>query len=252
MSKLGLTLRRLLDLPFLLLVGLNVVVLFVGDVLMWLLTFWWDRRRVWLHRYSTFWAASIVALNPLWRTVVEGRSNADPNKTYVMVCNHQGLFDIVVLYAIRLHFKWVAKKELARVPFVGWNLYLNRYMLIDRGSVGGSKRMMAEGLAHLRMGSSLMIFPEGTRSATGRMGRFKDGAFNLAQHAEVALLPVVLDGTRNVFRGGHLNYRQTFRIRVLPEVPYSAIAGRPVAEVAQELQALMLDEHKRMVPELYA
>ncbi|MBQ9470530.1 MAG: 1-acyl-sn-glycerol-3-phosphate acyltransferase, partial [Bacteroidales bacterium] len=225
---------------------------FVGDVLMWLFTSWWDRRLVWLHRYSAFWAASIVALNPFWRTVVEGRQQADPNKTYVMLCNHQSLFDIVVLYAIRLHFKWVAKKELARVPFVGWNLYLNRYMLIDRGSFGGSKRMLLDGLAHLRMGSSLMVFPEGTRSATGRMGRFKDGAFNLAQQAQVALLPVVLDGTRNVFRGGHINYRQTFRIRVLPEVPYSAIAGRPVAEVAQELHALMLAEHKKLAPELYA
>lgn len=243
--------RRLLDIPFMLLVLVEALLFFVGDVLMWVATVWWDKRRVWLHRYSIVWAQIVIGLNPFWRTVVEGRELIDPNKTYVIVANHQSLADILVLYALRRHFKWVSKKELARIPIIGWNLYLNRYMLIDRRSFGGSKRMLIQGLKNLNMGNSLLVFPEGTRSATGRMGRFKDGAFNVAQQGKVDLVPVVVDGTRNVFKDGYLHYKQTFRIKVLPAIPYSAYAERTPAEVAQQMHQLMETELRSMAPDLY-
>lgn len=243
--------RRLLDALFLLMFGVTALVLFIPDFIIWLFTFWWDRRLVVMHRYSGFWAHFCMSLSPCWRASVEGRQNIDKEKVYVMVCNHQSLLDIVALYEIKTHFKWVAKKELAKVPVVGWNLYLNRYMLIDRTSFSGSKKMLIDGLKNLKMGNSLMIFPEGTRTKTGRVGRFKDGAFTLATNAQLPILPIVVDGTRNVFKDGLINYSQTFKLKVLPEIPYSQYKDLPVAELAKQVGSIIEAEHRKMAPELY-
>lgn len=237
---------------FWLLFAASALVLFVGDFLVWLFTFWWDKRLVLLHRYSIFWAHFCLALSPAWRLDVAGRQNADKNKVYVIVCNHQSLFDILVLYSIRLHFKWVAKKELAKVPVIGWNLYLNKYMLIDRKSFSGSKKMQVDGMKNLKMGNSLLIFSEGTRSPDGKVKRFKDGAFVLAKNAQVSILPVVIDGTRNVFYNTWMvNFSQTFKVRILPEIPYSAFKDMPVAELSSMVNVIIEEEHKKLAPELY-
>lgn len=251
MIKINFFIRKILDALFLLIFGISALTLFVFDFLVWLFTFWWDKRLVLLHRYSGLWAKLCLSLNPGWRVVVQGREYADKKKEYVIVCNHQSLLDIVVFYSTKLHFKWVAKKELAKVPVVGWNLYLNKYMLIDRTSFAGSKKMLVDGMKNLEMGNSLAIFPEGTRSSDGRVGRFKDGAFTLAKNAKVPILPVVVNGTRNVFNGKLINYRQTFIVKILPEIPYDDFKDLTVVEIAKKVNQIIAAEHQKIAPELY-
>lgn len=226
--------------------------LFTIDFIIWLFTFWWDKRTWVLHRFSIFWALIYVWLNPLWKINIKGTENIRKKKTYVIISNHQSALDIVVLYRLNTHFKWIAKRELFKVPFVGWNLMLNRHVPIDRGSTRSALNMMQKAVDHLNQGSSILIFPEGTRSTDGSIKRFKDGAFIIAKKAEVAILPVVTNGTLETLpKSGLVGGRQTFEIRVLPEIPYDSFKDKSPTDIAQEMQQLMVDEHKKIAPKYY-
>ncbi len=112
---------------------LSSVAMFPVALLCWALTLPFDRRKVILHRLTCFWASLYTWLNPAWPVKVVGREKIDPNETYVMVANHQSLLDIFVLFRLFTHFKWVSKIENFRIPFIGWNMYLNGYIQLKRG-----------------------------------------------------------------------------------------------------------------------
>ena len=118
-----------------LLVGLTSLSFFLIDVLIWFLTFWWDKRLWLLHRYSCVWAMFYIWANPFWKIELTGRENVRKGQPYIIISNHQSAFDIVLLYKLWMHFKWVAKREIFRIPVIGWNLWLNKHIAIDRTSV---------------------------------------------------------------------------------------------------------------------
>ncbi|MCC6766981.1 MAG: 1-acyl-sn-glycerol-3-phosphate acyltransferase [Deltaproteobacteria bacterium] len=169
--------------------------LFVIAFAIWLVTAPFDRRLRVLHLYSCAWASLYTYVFPYWTTTVRDRERLRDDRAYVIVSNHQSLLDILVLFRLYRHFKWVSKEEIFRVPFIGWNMTLNRYIRIRRGDRQDAVRMMASCGAALESGSSVMIFPEGTRSLDGELREFKHGAFTLALGHGVPILPIVLDGT---------------------------------------------------------
>lgn len=227
--------------------------LFAIDFIIWLLTFWWDKRTWVLQRYSIFWAMIFIWGNPLWKIDIRGRKNIKKRKTYVIISNHQSALDIVVLYRLYTHFKWVAKRELFKVPFVGWNLTLNRHVAVDRSSSKSALQMIQKSIAHLKQGSSILIFPEGTRSEDGQIRRFKDGAFIIAKKAEVSILPVVINGTLETLpKSGMVGGKQVFDIRVLPEIPYESFKDKSPADIAKEMHELLTEEHKKIAPKYYS
>ncbi|HEX7573782.1 MAG TPA: lysophospholipid acyltransferase family protein [Bacteroidota bacterium] len=179
-----------------------------------------DRRLAFLHLFSCFWASLYTWCNPLWSVRIDGKDHMDRNATYVMVCNHQSLVDILVLFRLFVHFKWVSKAENFRIPFVGWNMTLNRYIRIERGRLRGNLSMMRGAEAALEAGSSVMIFPEGTRSPGGVLGGFKAGAFELALRTGRPILPIVIDGTAAALpkKGFILRGKQAICIRVLKPI----------------------------------
>lgn len=230
----------------------SALLLFLGDFAVWLFTFWWDKRLWYLHRYSIFWAMFYIWINPFWRIKFEGKQNISNGKVYVIVSNHQSAFDIVLLYRLYMHFKWVAKRELIKVPAIGWNLLLNKHILIDRKNPFSSKKMLTEGLRNLRMGNSLLIFPEGTRSPDGKVKRFKEGAFIVAQQAQAPILPVIIDGSRDVLpRAGVVNLIQKFTIRVLPEIPYNSFKDWSSSELCKKVNKLIEENHRSISPNRY-
>jgi 1-acyl-sn-glycerol-3-phosphate acyltransferase len=135
----------------------------------WLVTLPFDRRRVALHLYSSAWAAFYVYVNPLWRLRVHRRDRLPWHGAAVMVANHASLIDILVLFALFRPYKWVSKQEIFRLPVIGWNMRLNGYVPVVRGSGPSVRRMMelCDGL--LASGSPLMIFPEGRRTSDGAL-----------------------------------------------------------------------------------
>jgi len=230
--------RRALSLVFWLFLAASSIALFPVALVVWAVTAPFDRRRVLLHRFTCFWASLYTWLNPAWRVRVEGREKIRRDTAYVIVANHQSLLDILVLFRLFVHFKWVSKIENFRVPFIGWNMSLNRYIKLRRGSRESVTQMMHECRETLARGSSVMMFPEGTRSPDGRLQRFKPGAFSLAQHGHVPILPIVVEGTADALpkRGFILQGRHEIRVRVLDEIPYPVFAERPVDVVAETVR----------------
>nr|WP_242340978.1 MULTISPECIES: lysophospholipid acyltransferase family protein [unclassified Anaeromyxobacter] len=189
-------------------------VLFLGAMLVFLLTSPFDRRRVAVHLYSCAWATFYVVANPLWRVSVEGREKLPWKGAAVLAANHLSLLDILVLYGLFRPFKWVSKAEVFRVPFVGWNLWLNDYVRVKRGDRESIREMMDHCRAHLARGTPVMLFPEGTRSRDGRLGAFKDGAFRLAIEAGCPVIPIVVSGTGDALPKHGLVLRQRMRAHV--------------------------------------
>ncbi|HEY2386422.1 MAG TPA: lysophospholipid acyltransferase family protein [Candidatus Binatia bacterium] len=170
-------------------------IFFLGALVLWAVTAPFDRRLRALHIYTSAWAALYSYVFPYWTVEVRDRGHIRRGATYVLVANHQSLLDILVLFRLYKHYKWVSKIEIFRVPFVGWNMTLNRYIAIRRGDKSDAPRMMEACGAALDGGSSLMIFPEGTRSPTGNIRDFRHGAFTLAWRHHVPVLPIIVDGT---------------------------------------------------------
>lgn len=236
---------RVLSLGFWGFIVVSSLVLFPVALGLWAVTAPFDRRLRLQHLFTCFWASLYTWFNPLWRVRVEGREHVRPDRTYVMVANHQSFLDILVLFRLFRHFKWVSKAEMFRLPCIGWNMALNRYVRLRRGSPESIARMMAACERHLAQGSSIMIFPEGTRSPDGHLRAFKHGAFSLAQRAGVAILPIVIEGTAHALpkHGFVLRGRHAIRIRVLEEVPVAMV-------VRAGTDALIADVRERFLHEL--
>jgi 1-acyl-sn-glycerol-3-phosphate acyltransferase len=234
-------LTTLLFWPYLL---LSSMVLFVFALLLFLATLPFDRRRALLHLYTCAWAYHYVRLLPLWRARFSGRERIAGEQTYVLVANHQSLGDILVLFGLFKHYKWVSKRAIFRVPFIGWNMWLNDYVALLRGDPKSIEQMMQECRVHLRRGSSVMMFPEGTRSTDGEIKAFKHGAFTLASELRLPLVPIVIDGTRDALpkHGLMLDHPWGLPIRVHVLDPIAPRAGESVPELAARVRDVMLAE----------
>ena len=161
-----------------------------------------DKKRKAAHAQCYWWSDILTRFNPYWNVKVKGLENIDRKKTYVVVVNHQSLADIVVLYRIKMQFKWVAKASLFKVPFVGWSLSLAKHIRLTRGKFTSIKKVYREAAEWLRKGVSVLFFPEGTRSRTDEMNEFQNGAFKLAIKEKRHILPISINGTRDAIPRG--------------------------------------------------
>ena len=189
-------------------------VFFVGALLVWAVTAPFDRRKVLLHLYSSAWAVCYVRVNPLWRLRTSGRRLLPWRGAAVLVANHASLIDILVLFDLFRPFKWVSKAEIFRVPVIGWNMRLNGYVPLVRGSGESVRRMLARCAALLDAGSPVLFFPEGRRTDDGRLQAFKDGAFELAVRHRVPVFPIAVHGTRRALPKHGLVLRDQVDARV--------------------------------------
>jgi 1-acyl-sn-glycerol-3-phosphate acyltransferase len=215
-------------------------------VALWLATRPFDPRLRALHLFTCFWASLYTWTNPAWRVRIEGREKIRRDEAYVMVANHQSLLDILVLFRLFVHFKWVSKIENFRIPLIGWNMRHNGYIALRRGDRSSVVQMLTRCRETLAAGSSVMIFPEGTRSPDGRLRAFKPGAFVLAKTTGRPILPIVVDGTASALpkRGFVLQGRHRIRVRVLDEIPAESFAAESAEELALRVQALIGDALK--------
>lgn len=184
------------------------------------LVFFTDRKREITHAQCFWWSRILININPYWTVDVSGLENIDKRKNYVIVANHQSLTDIVVLYRTRMQFKWVAKESLFRVPFIGWNLGLARHIKLRRGDFSSIKNVYHEAATWLRDDMSVLFFPEGTRSETGKMKEFQNGAFKLAIKEKKPVLPIALRGTGDTIQKGSWLFNPKVRclLKVLPAI----------------------------------
>ncbi|MBL0715195.1 MAG: 1-acyl-sn-glycerol-3-phosphate acyltransferase [Desulfosarcina sp.] len=227
--------NRIISVLIIAFVALSSALFFIVALIIRLGTLWFDRRLVILHMFTSFWACLYLWIVPAWTLSITGRENIRRTARYIIVSNHQSQLDILVAFRLFFPFKWVSKAEVFRLPFIGWNMFLNRYIRLKRGDEESVRQMMTACEQALAGGSSIYFFPEGTRSRSGQMKPFKPGAFILAQRMQVPILPVVINGTRDALPKHSLNFhgRHHIRIRVLEAIPYPAFADLTIAQVSE-------------------
>jgi 1-acyl-sn-glycerol-3-phosphate acyltransferase len=161
----------------------------------------------------------------------------------VIVANHLSLLDILVLFRLRSHFKWVSKQENFSVPLIGWNMTLCGYIPLRRGTARSIHTMMQKCDDAIRGGSSIVMFPEGTRSATGRLRSFKSGAFEIAKRNRVPIQPIVLRGTGDALpkRGFVLQGRHPISIEVLEPISTSEVEALEPEEMMTRVRQTISD-----------
>ena len=216
---------------------------FVFMLVLYAATVPFDKERILLHKASRIWALSIFRLNPLWRLRVEGLQYLDPDRACVITVNHQSMLDIPLMYVLpRINFKWVAKSAVYKWPIFGIVLRLHGDITVDsKGSVRKTMQFIDKGKQHLDNGTSVIIFPEGTRSRDGEIHNFKEGAFMLARHAGVDILPCVIDGCKNFIKGWRVQ-PAVFVVRITPPVPASAVQDTPVRQLIAEVRERSVNE----------
>jgi 1-acyl-sn-glycerol-3-phosphate acyltransferase len=144
------------------------------------------------------WARWILGSSRV-RVETEGVENIAPGRSYIVMTNHQSAFDIAALAAtLPLSWRFVAKRELTRIPFFGWGLLAAGHIVIDRRDNERSVRSLKRAAQKVRAGASVIVFPEGTRSRTGEVGPFKSGGFYLALEAGAPILPATISGSRRI------------------------------------------------------
>lgn len=193
-----------------------------------------DRRGHFAHQCARAWSWLILKTTGVDVTV-EGLDRIERGKTYVFVANHQSIYDIPCLFwSIPFQLRIIAKESLGSFPMLGPHLKRTGHMLVDRskpdrsGIFGWASRLTSNGL-------SLIVFPEGTRSRTGMMGKFKGGSIMLAMQAGLPIVPISVIGSRHVMKKGELTTRPG-RVRLIVHEPIETIASaEPTVNEVREL-----------------
>jgi len=156
---------------------------------------------------------------------VEGREHASPGESFVLMSNHQSLYDVPVVYqALGRRIRMVAKKELFRVPVWGRAMHRAGFIALDRQSRGRSRQTLLESSDILLSGTSIWIAPEGTRSRTGELGEFRKGGFHLALQSGCRILPISIIGTRAVLPAKGARITDGCTVRVVLHQPIDPAA----------------------------
>lgn len=187
-------------------IGLLTLLAFMGIAVSRL----FDRKDRFTYRLANLWGQSIAKINPQWKIKITGVHHIKKNKGYVIVANHTSLADIICLFCLGKHFKWIAKSSLFKIPVFGWTMSLLNYIPLSRGRHGSIRDSFNEAIDWLNKDVSVLIFPEGTRSKSGRLAEFKNGAFKLALLTKKPIVPVVISGTGEALTKG----RATMAVKV--------------------------------------
>lgn len=238
----------MLSVLFYIYVLVEVTFFFVLSVIALIVCYPFDKPRKVVHELSRaicycFWYVPLT-----WKRQIKGLENIDKNKSYVIAINHNHMADILALYFLPLNFRWVSKREVFRIPFIGPLLSIHGDIAIDRSKGAESMKMVVEdGKMWISRGVSIAMFPEGTRSKSGEIARFKQGAFALAKEAQVEILPVVMHGTRNVLKkNGMMNWRNRLSISVLPSIPVEDVVSLSTAELMERTREAMCEEYEKI------
>jgi 1-acyl-sn-glycerol-3-phosphate acyltransferase len=193
----------------------------------------WSKDNLWLSRA---------------RVEIEGLDYIDPTRPQIFAANHSGLHDILSLSAhLPIQFRWVAKKSLFGVPFMGWHMRRSGYIPIDRDNPREAAKSIIEAAKIIRGGVNAIAFPEGTRSRTGELGKFRSGAFALALRTGVPLVPIALEGSYRVIMPKTLqvNPGAVIRIKIGDPIDLSTYARSDKHRLMEDVYAVMsraLDE----------
>lgn len=221
---------------FLLLTFLTAVTVIIGCML--------GSERIFAYYPGMIWSrlTCYLAFCPVR---VRGMEHIERGRSYVFVANHQGAFDIFLIYGfLGVPIKWVMKAGIGKIPFVGAACRAAGFIFVDNSSPKTAAKSVRDAERSLRKGASIMVFPEGSRSQTGKMGRFKKGAYQMAVDQHLPIIPITLNGPFDVLPIGSLNLRHA----PMEMVIHPAVSTEGVENTHKGLQALA-DETRASIAE---
>jgi 1-acyl-sn-glycerol-3-phosphate acyltransferase len=240
--------RTIYSVAFWLFFCTTCVVMFCLGLVLFLVTLPFDPNGRAQHLFSCFWAQLYFYCNPRWSLRVSHRERIPWKGPAVIVSNHESLGDVLVLFGLYRPFKWVSKASVFKLPFLGWNMSLNRYVPLVRGNPESIAKMFTECEGWLRRGVPVLLFPEGTRSDTGEVKAFKDGAFKLAIKMQVPIIPLALTGTARTLPKHGFVLEKSCHCHVSVMEPLSvAPFGEDYAALRDHVRELIIAEKARVL-----
>lgn len=187
---------------------------------------WWSRFACWL---------------ALCRIKSSGDENLDPKQSYVFIANHQGSFDIFLTYGfLNQNIKWVQKQSLRKIPLVGFASEKAGHVFVDNTNATTRSNTIKEAKEQITNGVSIMLFPEGSRTRTGKMGKFKRGAYHIAYDLELPIVPLTINGPFDVLKRG------TFKINpgkmeliIHKPIPTKGINEEQIPEIINQTKEII-------------
>jgi 1-acyl-sn-glycerol-3-phosphate acyltransferase len=202
-----------------------------------LVTVWSDPNREIVGRFQRRSAALAARLNPFWDFRAIDRAHPDPSRPHLFVANHKSLADVFLLAMLPWEMKFLSKESVFKIPLLGWQMRVSRDIPIERGNKESAKRAMEAMRDRLVRGSSVIVFPEGTRSPDGSIAPFREGAFRLAIELGVDVVPLAVAGTENTLPKHSLVFRPTSAsVTALPPVPVAGLTAADAPELAERVR----------------
>lgn len=218
--------------------------------LVYLLTAWWDRRRWWVSRAFRLCARAAVAANPLWSVDVRGSLPPERGRPHVVVSNHVSLADVALIGSIPWEMKWISKRANFWIPFLGLMMWMAGDVYVRRDDRNSRSRAYDRLKAWVERGSSVIVFPEGTRSRTGELLPFRNGPFRLAIETGAPLLPMAVQGTREAIEKGSLAFGPAHaRIAILEPVPVDGLTLEDVETLRDDVRERIQAARDRLAAE---
>ena len=204
---------------------------------------------------TQFWAywppclwSKVMCRLPLLPIEVVGREHLDPRQSYVFVVNHQGPYDIFLVYGyLGQSFRWLMKKELRRIPLVGWACEKAGHIMVDKTGPKAIFHTQERARRTLKEGTSVVVFPEGSRTYTGHMARFRRGPFMLGHQMQLPVVPMTIDGSFEVLprqKGFGFLTHHRLRLIIHAPIPYREDLSSIMDEAYHTIES-SLPEHLR-------
>jgi 1-acyl-sn-glycerol-3-phosphate acyltransferase len=212
-------------------------------VIVRLVTAPWDKGRYWTGYLFRKLPVVHQHLNPLWTFRVSGKIPSDPRRPYVVISNHESFVDILLISHLPFDMKWLSKAEMFKIPVAGWLMSLAGDIKVSRGEISSASDAMKQCADRLDKKVSVMIFPEGTRSTTGELGKFKNGAFRLAIDTGVPILPLAVSGTHDALRPKDWRiHRATAKVRVLEPIEVEGLTHKDMYVLRDKVRSAIASE----------
>lgn len=191
---------------------------------------------------GVLWARINAWMTPV-SVSVSGRENVDAAQSYVVVANHQSAFDIFTLYGfLNIDFKWVMKQEVRKLPGIGIGCEKVGHIFIDRSNHESALRSLNEAKKKIVNGTSIIFFPEGTRSHDGAIKAFKKGAFKMALDLDLPILPVTIHGTREILPNKTLDlFPGRIFMQIHPPIPVNEYSDETIDALMKTTRRIMVD-----------
>lgn len=178
---------------------------------------------------------------------VYGIENLPKEGNMLFVSNHQSNFDILLLLAaIPIPKGFVAKIEMTKFPFINKWMEKIHCLFMDRNDIKQSAQVILEGIKQLKSGINMVVFPEGTRSKTGELGDFKGGSFKLATKSKCLLVPITIDGTRNIMEANNYKIKaETVNLYINPPIKTADLTKEEIAELPATVKEIIESNLKK-------